>query len=56
LELLELTPEQVSQAFLCLVNQQEPPLELQELSEQQWQEIAQLLFLLEEELRLSQVH
>jgi hypothetical protein len=53
---IDLTPELVSQAFLCLTLNQEPPPELQQLSEQEWEEIAKLLFFLEEEKKLSKVH
>jgi hypothetical protein len=53
---IDLTPEQFSQAFQCLVNNAEPTPELQHLSGQEWEEIAKLLFFLQAEQKLSQVH
>ena len=53
---IDLTPEQFSLAFQCLVNNAEPTPELQNLSEQEWEEIAKLLFFLQAEQKLSQVH
>jgi hypothetical protein len=59
LDVLELTPEEVSLAFLCLVGEQKSsnlPSNLQNLEVHQWQYLAHLLAMLEEERSLSQLH
>jgi hypothetical protein len=59
LETLQLTPEEVSLAFLCLVGERKQsslPPSLTKLELHQWQYLAHLLVMLEQERDLSQLH
>ena len=52
----ELSPEQVSLAFLCLLQQAQPSPQLKQLKQEDWEELAHLLACLQAEKELSQVH
>ena len=56
MDVLDLSPEQVSLAFLVLKNQAPLPHSLENLSEKNWEELAQLLCLLEIEKQHSNLH
>ena len=56
MELSQLSVEQINQAFLCLANQARPTQELLTLPEATWEQLAQLLLLLEAEKELNSVH
>jgi hypothetical protein len=56
MRILELSPEQVSQAFLCLEKGLKPTPELQELPLEMWGELALILEGLQEEQRHSTIN
>ena len=59
MDVMKLTPEEVSQAFLFLAGQQtqkELPPQLQELSQETWEELAKMLWALKEEQIQSTMH
>jgi hypothetical protein len=56
MRVLELSPEQVSQAFLCLEKGVKPTPELQELPLEMWEELALILEGLQEEQKHSTIN
>jgi hypothetical protein len=56
MRVLELSPEQISQAFLCLEKGLEPTPELQELPLEMWGELALILEGLQEEQKYSTIN
>ena len=56
MRVLELSPEQVSQAFLCLEKGLKPTPELQELPLEMWEELALILEGLQEEQKHSTIN
>ena len=56
MRVLELSPEQISQAFLCLEKNLPPTPELQELPLEMWEEIALILEGLQEEQKYSTIN
>jgi hypothetical protein len=55
-QVLQMSPEQVSQAMDCLYHQKQPQGELLSLTLEHWEELSQLLINLLKEKRRSSVH
>ena len=55
-EKLEMTQEEVSLAFLCLLGILRPPPELWNLKPEEWEALAQMLLKLQQERERSTLH